>query len=180
MRKTEMREGREEAVVGTEGGRSPSGVPTTAALPPVSGRNGERKDEAEVLERPERRRFTTEYKTRILSEVEACTEGQMGALLRREGLYSSHLTAWRRQREEGVRVGLTPKRRGRKSKKDPLAEENARLLRENERLREKLRKAELIIDVQKKVAELLGVPIEDSPKLANSRVRQFHASEGEN
>lgn len=173
MRKTEMREEGKEAVVGTEGGRSPSGVPTTAALPPVSGRNGEKRDEAEVLERPERRRFTTEYKTRILSEVEACTEGQLGALLRREGLYSSHLTAWRRQREEGVRIGLTPKRRGRKSKKDPLADENARLLRENERLREKLRKAELIIDVQKKVAALLGTPIEDSWNL------QCHESEGE-
>lgn len=173
MRKTEMREEGEEAVVGTEGGRSPSGVPTTAALPPISGGNGDMRRDPEVLEKPERRRFTAEYKSRILAESERCAApGALGALLRREGLYSSHLATWRRQREEGMGVGLTPKRRGRKSKKDPLAGENARLLRENEWLREKLRKAELIIDVQKKVAALLGTPIEDSPKL------QLHESEG--
>ena len=107
---------------------------------------------SEVLEKPVRRRFTVEYKMRILAEADACTEpGMLGELLRREGLYSSYLTTWRRQRDDGVLAGLTPKRRGRKAKpKNPLADENQRLQRENERLKEQFRQAELIIDVQKK------------------------------
>jgi len=116
----------------------------------------------EVPEKPERRRFSAEYKLRILAEADGCTEmGQVGELLRREGLYSSLLSTWRRQREEGVLAGLTPKRRGRKAKpKNPLADEMARLQRENERLKTKLRQAELIIDVQKKVSEMLDIPLE--------------------
>jgi transposase len=115
----------------------------------------------EVLEKPVRRRFTVEYKIRILAEADACTEmGQLGELLRREALYSSHLSTWRRQRDEGVLAGLTPKRRGRKSKvKNPLTGENEQLRRENRRLKEKLRQAELIIDVQKKVSQMLGIPL---------------------
>ena len=115
----------------------------------------------EVLERPVRRRFTVEYKLRILAEADACSEpGMLGELLRREGLYSSHLLTWRRQRDEGALAGLTPKRRGRKAKpKNPLADENRRLQRENERLKEHLRQAELIIDVQKKVSEMLNIPL---------------------
>ncbi len=115
----------------------------------------------EVLEKPVRRRFTVEYKARIVAEADACTEsGMLGELLRREGLYSSHLSAWRRQRDEGVLAGLTPKRRGRKAKpKNPLADENQRLQRENERLKERLRQAEVIIDVQKKVSEMLNIPL---------------------
>ena len=115
----------------------------------------------EVLEKPVRRRFTVEYKARIVAEADACTEpGALGELLRREGLYSSHLSAWRRQRDEGVLAGLTPKRRGRKAKpKNPLADENQRLARENERLKERLRQAEVIIDVQKKVSEMLNIPL---------------------
>ena len=114
----------------------------------------------EVLEKPVRRRFTVEYKLRILAEADACSEpGMLGELLRREGLYSSHLSTWRRQRDEGALAGLTPKRRGRKAKpKNPLADENRRLERENERLKEQLRQAELIIDVQKKVSEMLNIP----------------------
>lgn len=116
---------------------------------------------SEVLEKPVRRRFTVEYKARILAEADACTgPGALGELLRREGLYSSHLATWRRQRDEGVLAGLTPKRRGRKAKpKNPLAEEVARLQRENGRLKEQLRQAELIIDVQKKVSEMLNIPL---------------------
>ena len=116
---------------------------------------------AEVQEKPERRRFAAEYKLRILAEADCCTEmGQVGELLRREGLYSSLLSTWRRQRDEGVLAGLTPKRRGRKAKpKNPLAEEMARLQRENERLKTKLRQAELVIDVQKKVSEMLSIPL---------------------
>ncbi len=115
----------------------------------------------EVLEKPVRRRVTVEYKVKVLAEADACTEsGQLGELLRREGLYSSHLSIWRRQRDEGVLAGLTPKRRGRKSKpKSPLTDENQRLRRENGRLKEKLRQAELIIDVQKKVSEMLSIPL---------------------
>jgi transposase len=115
----------------------------------------------EVLEKPVRRRFTVEYKIRILAEADACTEmGQLGELLRREGLHSSHLSTWRRRRAEGALAGLTSKRRGRKSKaKSPLADENEHLRRENRRLKEKLRQAELIIDVQKKVSEMLSIPL---------------------
>ena len=115
----------------------------------------------EVLEKPVRRRFTVQYKAKILAEADACTEaGQFGELLRREGLYSSHLTTWRRQRDKGALAGLTPKQRGRKARpKNPLADEVARLQRENKRLQEQLRQAELIIDVQKKVSEMLNIPL---------------------
>ena len=116
---------------------------------------------SEVLEKPVRRRFTVEYKARILAEADAGTQpGVLGELLRREGLYSSHLATWRRQRDEGVLAGLTPKRRGRRAKsKNPLAGEVVRLQRENQRLKEQLRQAELIIDVQKKVSEMLNIPL---------------------
>ncbi len=115
----------------------------------------------EVLEKPVRRRFTAEYKRKILAEADACLEpGALGELLRREGLYSSHLTTWRRQRDEGVLDGLRPKRRGRKAKpKNPLADEVARLEGENRRLKERLRQAEVIIGVQKKVSEMLSIPL---------------------
>ena len=108
-----------------------------------------------------RRRFTAEYKLRVLRDADACTgPGQLGALLRREGLYSSHLTAWRKQRDEGTLAGLTPKRRGRKANPDaPVIAENERLKRENQRLAEKLRQAETIIEVQKKLSEILGIPL---------------------
>ncbi len=117
----------------------------------------------EVGEKPVRRRFSAEYKLRILAEVDRCTEpGQIGEVLRREGLYSSHLTNWRKQRDEGVLAGLKPKRRGRKAKtKNPLADENAKLQRKNRRLEEKLRQAELVIDVQKKVSEMLNIPLKN-------------------
>jgi transposase-like protein len=107
----------------------------------------------EVPEKTVRRKFTAAYKLRILKEAEGCTElGQIGALLRREGLYSSSLTLWRRQ----VREGLFPRKRGPVAQKaDPIIRRNAELERENARLTHKLKQAELIIDVQKKVAELL-------------------------
>ena len=107
----------------------------------------------EVPEKTVRRKFTAAYKLRILKEAESCTElGQIGALLRREGLYSSSLTSWRRQ----VDQGLVPKKRGPVAQKaDPHIRRIAELERENEKLTHKLKQAELIIDVQKKVAELL-------------------------
>jgi transposase len=112
----------------------------------------------EVLEKAKRRRFDASYKLRVLEEAERCSEpGQVGELLRREGLYSSHLTTWRKQRDEGALQGLGSKKRGRKPKrKDPMALEVERLRRENQRLSERLRQAETIIEVQKKVSEMLG------------------------
>jgi len=110
----------------------------------------------EVVPQAKRRQFTAKYKLRILQEAERCTErGQIGELLRREGLYSSHLSKWRQQRARGQLEGLTPKKRGRKGQ-DPTVAELARLRRENERLRVELERAEIIIDVQKKLAQLLG------------------------
>ncbi len=100
-----------------------------------------------------KKRHTPEEIIRILREAEIRTyTGQLGALLRREGLYSSHLAKWRQQRA----AGLTPRTRGRTPKKDPVVRRVAELERENAKLREELRKAELIIDVQKKVAQLVG------------------------
>jgi transposase len=113
----------------------------------------------EVAEKAKRRRFDAEYKLRVLEEAERCTEpGLLGELLRREGLYSSHVATWRRQREAGALDALGPKKRGRKPKrKDAVALENERLARENKRLAERLRQAEVIIEVQKKVSEMLGI-----------------------
>src|SRR5258705_868290 len=111
----------------------------------------------EVVAKPKRRTYTAEYKQRILAEAEtaAATRGGLGALFRREGLYSSLLTYWRRERADGILEALTPRRRGPKSKRNPLEEENQKLRRQNARLSEDLRKAHIIIDVQKKVAALL-------------------------
>lgn len=115
----------------------------------------------EVVAKPARRRMTAAYKLRILQEADALTErGQLGALLRREGLYSSHLISWRRQRDQGVLRALEPQKRGRKAHPvDPLARKVAELERDNRRLQKKLEKAELIIDFQKKVAAILGIPL---------------------
>ena len=105
----------------------------------------------EVVAKAKRRKFTAKYKQQILAKADAAASesGAIGALLRREGLYSSHLVTWRREREAGIQQGLEPQKRGPKSKRNPVAEENQKLQRENERLTEQLRKAELIIDVQK-------------------------------
>ena len=115
----------------------------------------------EVFEQGRRRVFSAKYKLRILQEADACVEpGEIGALLRREGLYSSHLTSWRRQRDEGALRAMSSKRRGPKPRKNPLAKQVQQLERENARLRQKLEQAETIIAIQKKVAALLGNPIE--------------------
>lgn len=115
--------------------------------------------DAEVPAKAKRRAFTAEYKKRILAEADAANEsGAIGALLRREGLYSSHLTTWRQERTAGIDLAFS-KKRGPKIRRDAAAEENAKLHRQNKRLTEELRKAHLIIDVQKKVAALLGRPM---------------------
>ena len=102
-----------------------------------------------------RRVFSAGYKARILSEADRCGPGELGSLLRREGLYSSHLTDWRRQREAGGREGLEPKKRGRKAA--PGSRRIAELERELERTRHRLRQAEAIVDAQKKLALLLAM-----------------------
>jgi transposase-like protein len=118
----------------------------------------------EVAERAARRRFTAEYKLGILRQADACAgTGELGALLRREGLYSSHLTMWRRQREQGSLAALTPKKRGRLAvPPSPLARRVAELERENTRLSQRLQQAETIIAVQKKLSEALGLSRPDS------------------
>lgn len=121
----------------------------------------------EVVQKAKRRTYTTEYKLRILQEVEQCKEpGQIGALLRREGLYSSHLTTWRRQRERGELSGLAGNQRGRKPSQDGKDREIAKLSRENERLRQQLEQAELIITAQKKLAQALEqmLAVQDKPE----------------
>ena len=116
----------------------------------------------EVVPKAKRRKFSAEYKWRILEEADNCTgAGQIGALLRREGLYSSHLTTWRRQRDRGLLEGLSPRKRGRK-RKDELEREVAKLRRENERLQASLEQAEMIIEVQKKLSRLLGLAKEEN------------------
>ena len=121
----------------------------------------------EVRERAVRRRFTAEYKLRILKEAESCVErGQLGSLLRREGLYSTNLTTWRRQMEKGTLEALSPRKRGPKAKKpDPSARRIAELERENQKLKKKLRQAETIIDVQKKISEILQIPLTENGEM---------------
>lgn len=110
--------------------------------------------QTEVVARPKRRTFSAAYKRSILEEADRCSQaGEIGALLRREGLYSSNLTTWRRQRERGELEGA---KRGRKPVSDE-AKELKRLERENERLKQKLEQAELVIEVQKKLSQLLGL-----------------------
>jgi len=116
--------------------------------------------DSEVVARPRRRRFTAEYKLSILDQADAVEDiGAVGALLRREGLYSSHLGTWRRQRKQGEFDALTPKKRGPKVVVSPLVKKNREQEATIARLTKKLKNAELIIEVQKKVAALLGNPI---------------------
>jgi len=112
----------------------------------------------EVRPTQPRRRFTAAYKQRILEEADRCTEpGQLGALLRREGLYSSYLSRWREARRTAQQEALEPKKRGRQSAEpNRYAEELERLRRENRRLAQRLERAEAIVDTQKKLSELLG------------------------
>jgi transposase-like protein len=115
----------------------------------------------EVSAKVARRRFTAEYKMRILKQADACVEsGSQGALLRREGLYASSLNAWRRQRDRGVTSAMASKKRGRKEiMREPLLVENENLRKQNENLTSRLRQAEIIIDVQKKISNILEVPL---------------------
>ncbi len=133
-------EGARRATVDT-GARAPEGAP-----------------DPEVTERAKRRRFTAEYKLRILRKADACKgDGDVGALLRREGLYSSQLAAWRRQRDELTKAGLKARKRGPKAMVvDPRVKQ---LERENARLKRRLERVELMLDIQKKASEMLGIPL---------------------
>ncbi len=116
----------------------------------------------EVLPKAKRRRFTADYKLRILQETDSCTEsGQIGQILRREGLYASQLTKWRQQRQEGVLKSLSNNTRGRKPKTEPfMVNRVGELEKEIEELRKKLKQAEAVIGVQKKISELFGISME--------------------
>ena len=119
-----------------------------------------------MTSKAKRRRFTAEYKRKVLQEADACTEsGQVGALLRREGLYSSHLTTWRQARERGELQGLAPKKRGPAAQEtNPLAKELAAERREVARLKAENAKLQIICEVQKKVSLLLGVTLPTIPE----------------
>jgi len=122
----------------------------------------------EVLPNPTARRFTAEYKERILREVEECRHGEIGALLRREGLYTSTVAKWRKQRERAIRRGLLPQRPGPKPEEpNPLADELKRVKHENAVLQKRLKQAEAIIEVQKKISEILQIPLSPPEKDSN-------------
>jgi transposase len=146
----------------TEGARratgvSPSGAPAAGPPPPTMG------SETEVVAKAQRRRFTAEYKRRIVREADRCTTtGAIGALLRREGLYSSYLTTWRAARDRGELQGLAPKPRGPKAvAPDPRDKKIAEQEREIGKWRKRAERAEALVEVQKKVAALLGTPLDN-------------------
>ena len=119
--------------------------------------------EVEVAEKAARRRFSAEYKRRVLKEADACGPGEIGALLRREGLYSSHLSVWRAARERGEIAGLAPKKRGPKAAPpDPRDRKIVELERETRRWQARLERAEALVDLQKKVSMLLGIVLPES------------------
>ena len=114
----------------------------------------------EVVSKPQRRRYTAEYKLRMLQEYDACEQpGEKGALLRREGIYASNISTWRRQYSQGGMDGLHKTKRGPKA--DPQTRENKKLRQENEQLKKRLQHAELIIEVQKKVSQILEIELNE-------------------
>ena len=123
-------------------------------------------DDVQVVAKARRRTFTAEYKRRILKEADGgATAGAVGALLRREGLYSSHLTVWRRARTRGELTALAPRKRGRKARPvEPRDRRIADLEREVARLTARAERAETLVDLQKKLAGLLGRPLESAPR----------------
>ena len=154
VEKRERGEGIEE-LGETEGARRATGGSPSAAA--VAG-------ETEVVAKARRRRFTAEYKRRIVREADRCTHpGEIGVLLRREGLYSSHLTTWRAARDRGELAGLAPKPRGPKATpSDPRDQKLAEQERELVRWQQRAERAEALVELQKKVAALLGTPLESA------------------
>ena len=153
-----------EAIGETEGARRATGVFLIAAAAAGPGEPVATSD-TEVVAKAQRRRFTAEYKRRIVREADRCTKlGESGALLRREGLYSSQLTNWRAARDRGALEGLAPQKRGPKvTPPDPREKKIAEQQREITRLTKRAERAEALVDIQKKVAALLGVPLESEP-----------------
>ena len=141
----------------TEGARRATGVGSTTGGGKM--KNHFSPPDPEVTEKKPRRKFTVKYKLQILEKADLCTKpGELGALLRQEGLYSSNLATWRRQKTQGILKAMSPKKRGRKAKKyNPLATIVAKLQQDNRRLQSKLKQAELIIEAQKKISEILGI-----------------------
>ena len=139
-----------ETSAGSEGARRAAGDPAGRAAAGVP--------DPEVSEQAKRRRFKAEYKLQIVREADACKgDGDVAALLRREGLYSSHLSSWRRQRDEVAKAAMTSRKRGRKAKaEDPRVKE---LERENARLQRRLARVDTMLEIQKKTSGLLGIPL---------------------
>ena len=137
------------------------GTGTTAVLVAAASSSSSVPANPEVVVKATRRRFTVDYKLKILDQADHCQQdGQLGALLRREGLYHSNLQLWRQQREQGILNGLTPRQRGRKlNPNSQLLLDNEQLRRQNQRLSKRLQQAEIIIEFQKKLAEALGIPL---------------------
>ena len=164
MARTQRMDNMPPPAAAAEGGRRPTDVAAAGGAPNtpqgLSPRNGyPALPDPEVPLKPVRRRFTKAYKLDILSQVDACSGvGQIGALLRREGLYSSYLGNWRLQRSQGFLDNSTTKKRTAKTTKHQTARVS-QLERENARLKDRLRQAELIMDIQKKASEILGIPL---------------------
>src|SRR5437867_1724074 len=143
-----------------EGARRATGGSADEAV--AAGVSGTAPD-PEVSDKPKRRRFTAEYKRKFLKQADACRPGELGALLRREGVYSSSLNTWRAARDRGEIAGLSPKKRGPKgSEPDPRDRELAAKDREIARLSARVERAEAIIGLQKKVSEILGIRLPES------------------
>jgi transposase len=144
-----------------EGERSEASRNGGATIPGAEpAKPGAAAPDSEVDSKAVRRQFSAAYKRRILQEADEGGPGAVASILRREGLYSSHLTTWRKQRETGEIAGLEPRKRGKKPvPRNPLAAENEKLRRETQRLQKRLRQAETIIDVQKKLCDLLGLTV---------------------
>jgi len=137
---------------GAERSEAPrSGEPETFDGQPVP--------DPQVTAKATRRRFSAEFKLQVLREADACATGAVGGLLRRHGLYSSHLSVWRKERDRAVHDRLSKKRGRKPAERNPLSPRVAQLEREVRQLEGKLKKAELILDIQKKVAALLGIPL---------------------
>ena len=142
--------------------RRAEGTGTTAVSVAAHSSSSSLPPNPEVVVKATRRRFTVDYKLKILDQADRCQQdGQLGALLRREDLYHSNLQLWRQQREQGILNGLTPRQRGRKpNPHSQLVLDNEQLKRQNQRLSKRLQQAEIIIEFQKKLAEALGIPLQ--------------------
>ena len=167
------RSGAERSEASRSGGLTPSAPPAPGlevGPPGASTCPAAPRPDPEVSPKPRRRTYPAAYKLRILKEIDACTQsGQISVILRREGLYSSAPTRWRRERQKGILAGLAPRKRGPKANPAAaqLTQENQQLRRDNQCLQRRLQQAEVIIDVQKKISEILGIPLK-SPQSEGS------------